>query len=429
MKLNKTLAAIIAVMALIPTLATAQNTTLTPYSRFGYGILNDYASGSQRAMGGVGIAMNNGRQINPMNPASYAAIDTLTFLFDVGFNVKQLNSSETDANGTVQKGKRFTGGLDYITMQFPLGKYMGGSVGLLPYSQVGYNFGQEIVNGEDSHQGHGGINELYLGVAARPVKGLTIGANVSYLFGNIINDTYLMTTSTETAATMTSLYERVMRVRDYNLRFGIQYSLDIAKKHRFTLGAVYTPKKDFRGTTYAVKYDINADVRPDTISPGVINLKGNNSAPETWGGGLAYCWNNRLTIEADYLWQPWKNAKFHEFPDFDSTTFNNRWKSAIGVQYVHGGRGGYLTRVNYRAGAFIDQDYVTVLGNKVKDFGLTVGLGLPAPVNRLTKTVVNISFEYRRRTTSPVALVKENYFNITVGINFNELWFWQNKIQ
>lgn len=407
----------------------AQNTTLSPYSRFGYGILNDYASSSQRAMGGVGVAMNNGRQINPMNPASYAAIDTLTFLFDIGIDLKQLNSSEIDSEGVTQKGKRFTGGLDYITMQFPLGKYMGGSIGLLPYSQVGYSFGQEIVNGEDSHQGSGGINELYLGIAGKPFKGFTIGANISYLFGNIINDTYLMPYNTSTGASMTSLFERVTEVRDYNLRFGAQYSWNIGKRNRFTLGVTYTPPKDFRGNAFAVKYDLNSDAAPDTIAPGRIKLKGHNSAPATYAAGLAYHWDNRLFIEADFTYQPWSKAKFYEFPDFDPTRFNDRWKAALGLEFTPAGRGGYLKRVNYRAGAFIDTDYVMVRGNKVKDVGVSIGFGLPAPVNRWTKTVVNIGFEYRHRTSSPVALVKENYFNFTIGINFNELWFWQNKIQ
>ncbi len=47
----------------------AQNGTLTPYSRYGYGILSDNASAAQQAMGGIGYGMNSGRQINVMNPA------------------------------------------------------------------------------------------------------------------------------------------------------------------------------------------------------------------------------------------------------------------------------------------------------------------------------------------------------------------------
>lgn len=417
----------------------AQNNTMTPYSRFGYGVLNDYATSAQRSMGGVGYAMNNSRQINPMNPASYAAIDSLTFLFDVGVDIKQLRTTEGS-----EKGKNFGGGLDYITMQFPVTKYMGMSIGLLPWAQVGYSFGDEIVNGEASHQGSGGINELYVGISGKLFKGFTVGANIGYLFGTQLNDTYLSPSSGSM-----SLFERVMEIRDYNLRFGAQYSFNIGSKHRVTLGAVYAPAKDFHGKTYGVYYDINKDVdtngaaKPDTI--GYTRLKGNYSAPATYGAGINYEWNNRLMVEADFTYQPWKDAKFKGIKGFvggngstgqggyevdDKPIFDNRWKASLGLQYTPDSRGGYLKRVNYRLGGFYNHDYIIVgNNNNVKEYGLSLGFGLPAPVNRLTKTVVNLGFEYRHRQSSPAALVKENYFQITLGINFNELWFWQNKIQ
>ena len=73
--------------------AQAQN-PMSPYSKYGYGILNDNATSAQRAMGGVGYAMSSGRQINAMNPASYAAIDSLTFLFDMGLTLSLIHISE-----------------------------------------------------------------------------------------------------------------------------------------------------------------------------------------------------------------------------------------------------------------------------------------------------------------------------------------------
>lgn len=74
--------------------ATASAQTSSPYSMYGYGIIGDRATSLQKQMGGVGYAMNSGRQINVMNPASYAAIDSLTFLFDLGADVSMLWSQE-----------------------------------------------------------------------------------------------------------------------------------------------------------------------------------------------------------------------------------------------------------------------------------------------------------------------------------------------
>lgn len=397
---------------------SAQNNTDSPYSRFGYGILNDHATSAQRAMGGVGYGMNNGRQINPMNPASYAAIDTLTFLFDMGVDLKSLHLKQND-----EKGNKLTGGLDYMTMQFPLGKYMGGSVGLIPYSEVGYSFGEKIVNGEEAHQGHGTINELYFGVSGKLFKGFTVGANFSYMFGNLVNDTYLTTSNSST-----TLFERVLEVRDFDLRLGAQYSFDLGAKQRATIGVVYSPGKDFRGKTYGVYYDVTTTTnKPDTV--GYSHLKGNYSRPATFGVGFNYQWNNRFMAEIDYTYQPWRNAKCGVIEGFEATRFANRQKVNFGFQYLPDARGSYWKRIRYRVGALYNRDYVMVGDNNVNDLGLSVGFGLPAPINRFTKTVVNIGFEYRHRQSSPVKLVTENYFQVTLGINFNELWFWQNKIQ
>lgn len=292
MKISRLIAAAVGLLAAASG-AIAQNNTISPYSRFGYGLLSDQANTVQKSMGGVGIAMRSGRQINFMNPASYAGMDSLTFLFDMGLDIKTLRTTEGN-----ESGKNFTGGLNYITMQVPLTKWLGASAGLIPFSQVGYSFGDEIVNGTDSRTGSGALNQLYFGLGARPVKGLSVGVNVSYLFGTLINDTYVYSGST------TSLFERVIEVRDYNLRFGAQYGHSIAPGHYLTVGAVYSPKKSFRGKTYGVKYDVNADQAPDTIAD--IRLNGNAQMAETWGVGLNYQWGGRLMAEVDFTYQPWK---------------------------------------------------------------------------------------------------------------------------
>ena len=90
---------------------SAQNGTMSPYSNFGYGLLRDHSTSGQRAMGGVGYAMNSGRQINAMNPASYAAIDTLTFIFDMGLNLTDLNQTEV-VDGSTLNENNIGGGLD-----------------------------------------------------------------------------------------------------------------------------------------------------------------------------------------------------------------------------------------------------------------------------------------------------------------------------
>ena len=393
--------------------AGAQNSTLTPYSRYGYGILSDNATSAQRAMGGVGYAMNSGRQINVMNPASYAAVDSLTFLFDMGVDFTSLWSKE----GSVSENN-FGGGLDYITMLFPVTKYMGVSLGILPYSSVGYSFGSEIDNGATARQGSGSINQAYVGWGATPFKNFYAGFNFSYLFGNTVNDVYAYTITGST-----SLFQREMKVRDWHLDIGVQYSFDIKPDNRITLGVTYSPGKSLHGETYGVYYDTNLDTKPDTV--GFTKLNGLYSIPASYGAGINYQWRNRLMVEADFTYQPWKDAKYAPIENFEVTEFSNRWKIGAGLQYTPSPRGSYFQRVQYRLGGYYNHDYLMILGNNVREYGASVGFGFPVPG---FKSVVNLGIEYKHRQANPNPLIKEQYLNITLGINFNEMWFRKAKI-
>ncbi|MDR0843716.1 MAG: hypothetical protein LBN71_00705, partial [Tannerella sp.] len=109
---------------------SAQNSTNSPYTRYGYGVIADRSFGAGRAMGGIGYGLRSSRQINPMNPASYSSMDSMTFLFDAGATIqyssfKDANYSQNDINGN----------LEYFAMQFPLSKRIAMSAGVLPYSQ------------------------------------------------------------------------------------------------------------------------------------------------------------------------------------------------------------------------------------------------------------------------------------------------------
>lgn len=402
--------------------AAAQNVS-TPYSMYGYGILGDRATSMQRQMGGVGYAMNSGRQINAMNPASYAAIDSLTFLFDMGADMDFIWSKE----GNVKENS-FGGGLDYITMQFPLSKYMGGSIGLIPYSSVGYAFGNEISHGTMQNQGDGGINEAYLGVSGK-IGGFSLGVNISYDFGTIINDVF-----SNPSSGGQSKFEHVMQVRDWNILIGAQYSQKLSKTDRMVIGATFSPKKTLLGKSWATVQELQQENVADTV--GYLKLKDNYYTPMSIGAGISYTHEriSRWTAEVDFTWQEWSKAKYSPMYEIDKPSnmvfkgmdFNDRWKVAAGFEYVPRVRGAYYQRMCYRIGANYTNDYLNINGNSMRQYGAGFGVGLPTPEG---KTMVNIGVEWMMRETAPVRTLTENYLNITLGVNFNEVWFWKRKIK
>lgn len=412
----KSIAAVAALIIASATVLMAQNGVVTPYSRYGYGLLSDNASAAQRQMGGVGYAMASGRQINVMNPASYARIDSLTFLFDMGVTATQLWQKET-VGGAEVSDATFGGGLDYVTMQFPLSKRMGMSIGLLPFSSVGYAFGNDIAHGTASRQGSGSINELYAGVAYRPWGGLSFGFNIAYLFGTIFNDTYAITSSGST-----SLYERQLEVRDWYLNIGAQYVQRIGKTDRLTLGLTFSPGKDLHGNTRTYYYDIDKE-NPE--ASGDNPLAGRYSFASSWGAGVSYEWRSRLLVEADFTYQPWSNAKYLDINNNSEGVLTDRYKIAVGLQWQPNPRGSYLRRIQYRLGGNYVRDYIIVKGNNVRQYGVSMGFGFPVPG---FKSVVNLGVSWLRRQATPSPLIHEDYLQISLGVNFNEMWFRKNKL-
>ena len=99
------------------------NGSNSPYSRYGYGLLAEGGNAFNKGMAGTAYGMKNGTELNTLNPASYAAIDSLSFLFDFGLSLQNANIGtagvKTNAKNTA---------VDYITAGFRVAPRLGMSV-------------------------------------------------------------------------------------------------------------------------------------------------------------------------------------------------------------------------------------------------------------------------------------------------------------
>ena len=110
--MNKSLCCL-ALMALTTFGASAQSGTNSPYSQFGLGDLAGQSVGFNKGMGGVGFGFRKGNEVNPMNPASYSSIDSLTFIFDAGLSGQMTKYREYQEKVTAKSG-----GFDYVVGSF-----------------------------------------------------------------------------------------------------------------------------------------------------------------------------------------------------------------------------------------------------------------------------------------------------------------------
>ncbi len=124
-----------ALMMSLALAVNAQSGMNSPYSQWGLGLLSDQTSGFNAGMNGVGLGFHEHNQVNYINPASYSSVDSLTFLFDAGISGQISNFNE---NGVKKNAKNAN--LDYVVAAFRAFRHMGVSFGILPFSNVGYNY-------------------------------------------------------------------------------------------------------------------------------------------------------------------------------------------------------------------------------------------------------------------------------------------------
>ena len=159
--------------------------TLSPYSQYGLGVLADQSQGFNRGMSGLALGLRGGTIVNMLNPASYSAVDSLTMIFDLGISGEITNFKEGG-----KKMNRKTADFEYAAALFRVMPKMGVCVGVAPYTNVGYDFSSKETTPNSSltsimtYLGSGGFSQAYLGVGYEVVKGFSVGANLSYFWGN-----------------------------------------------------------------------------------------------------------------------------------------------------------------------------------------------------------------------------------------------------
>ena len=397
----------------------AQNNTNSPYTRYGYGQLADQGSGNSKAMGGIAYGLRDRYQTNFANPASYTAVDSLTFMFDGGISMQNTNFS----NGAVKKNAK-NSSFDYITMQFRLSKWGAMSIGLLPYSNVGYSMyesgetedGTPYVN---TFSGEGGLHQLYLGAGFKILKNLSIGANISYLWGDMSRSRYQSFSSNSVIIPLTTIYGT--EVTSYKLDFGAQYTQQFGKKHSATVGVVFSPGHDLGNDSYVQQQLGNSTTGYSTSQRDTTMTMG---IPMTLGAGVTYVYDDRLTVGVDVMFQKWNSVTFMNEPD----AFCNRAKIALGAEYIPNLMGrSYLAHIKYRLGAYYSQPYYKIDGVRAaNEYGVTAGFGLPLPRSR---SVLSISAQYVRTQGKEAQFLNENTLRLCIGVTFNERWFWKRKVE
>ena len=403
----------------------AQADVDSPYSLFGLGQVRNKTMNSRlKGMGGVANAMYDKTMVNPENPASYAMIDTLAFLFDASMYAK----SSTFSTSALSE-RASAAAFESVAMGFAITNWWKMAVGAQPYSNVGYNI---VTSGYDEHagnysqyfQGDGGLNKAYWGNGFRLGKHFSVGANASYVFG----DSKAITTLAYPDSTFVicSRRTRDIMISSFMLDYGLMFHGQVAKDLTLTLGATYNQKIKLKGsqsiyirsmeagdytTTSAAEYLI------DTVFY-QTNDNASLAMPHGLGFGVSLRKSDRWIMGADFNWAQWSAFERNGV----NLGLQDSWRVAFGGEFfpVSTTLSSYWTKMSYRVGGFYEQTYLNINGHSINKLGVSAGVTLPVPKS-LSR--VNLGLEFGKCGTKSDNLIQESYVNFTLGVSIFERWF------
>lgn len=409
----------------------AQSGTNSPYSQYGFGTLGEQSTGFNRGMNGLALGFHEHNQINVQNPASYSAIDSLSFIFDAGIAGQITNYKQGAVKQNAQNAN-----FEYVVAGFRAARHLGISFGIMPYSNVGYSYSEAGSVGNSStgssvaygntYSGSGGVHYAYLGAGWMPVKGLSVGVNASYLWGNytrsVVNaysDGYVNTLSRYYTATINS----------YKLDFGLQYTQRLTKKDNLTLGLAYSLGHKLGATPECNEITTNSQTNvSDTATHRGL---GELEIPTVYGAGLMWNRSNSLKIGVDYQLQKWASVSNPQYEGMATNGFSykDRHKFTFGGEYCpQENSRKFLNRVHYRFGASFATNYIKINGQDgPKEYSVSAGFGIPVVNNYNNRSLLNISAQWVRQDSK--MFITENSFRLTIGLTFNERWFAKWKME
>ncbi|MFC2090443.1 hypothetical protein ACFLT1_06660 [Bacteroidota bacterium] len=423
------LAALFAVFA-IP--AFSQINTYSPYTRFGLGDISRDGFTQNFSMGGTGIAIQDKNSLNYMNPAAYAARDSMSVLLDFGMNVAY-NQYLT----STQQKDWWNGSFHHIALSLPVGKYLAIGTGLVPFSSVGYNIKQEyneLGTGDAIdfyYTGDGGVMKYFLGMSGTLFNRISIGSNMNVLIGDITRQR-IMTFPRNRGFAETQAVDEISLQHVY-FGFGIQYKEVFSDKFFFTLGATYDMQTDLNSafnTSVRNIFKGNIGTINDSVPLSnayeLISEESNKAIvlPAKIGVGVAMGIPGKLTLTGDYITQNWAEVN----NTFDVDGFDLALSRSIsgGIEYIPDFEAfrGYHNLISYRLGGYAHDSYVKVGEEQIKNYGITFGVGLP--MGRAGSSL-NIGFDLGTRGTTENNLIKENYGILTFSVTLHDLWFYKRK--
>ena len=408
----------ILVLLLNTLFSTAQVGTTSPYSSFGLGDLHGTVISEYASMGGGVTALQNLTSINPFNPATYAYINPNSFLLSSGLrhnitNIENVNESQIN----------HITAYSHFIFAFPINKKIGASIGMLPYSDIGYNittndnFDTDLI-----YSGDGGITKVYFGSGYSLNNNFSIGMNASYLFGRLnkrkkvlFNDDSFLNSRSNSS----------VNLKGYYYELGLLYKNDLSKDQKISIGMMLHNNSEIRSKRNYLVETFEYGGLVEFVKDTILNTEewGYLTLPKRVNFGFSYQKNNKLLFVTDYSVQNWTEYKLFNIQE----DYNDSRRFSSGFQYspeYNNITEKYYNKLQYRLGFSYTESPLQFDDIQLNELSITFGVGIPSFKSR---TKYDISFIFSERGVVDDNLIKEQFLKIGLNISYDGVWFVKRK--
>lgn len=399
--------------------------TSSPYSRYGIGQVKREVLPQHLGIGGLSTGvryLGAYDNINSNNPASYSALTMTTMDAGVFGNITELGNQ-----GKNETSYNFA--LTHVKFAFPLGRAGGLSFGLLPYSEVGYNYSEmdkvDTTNINRVYAGEGGTSSAYLGYGVRIGKNFSVGANARYLFGTISHIRSIEYPN-EVGA-LNGREDRDRYISGFSADYGVQYYQPIKEQTYLVIGYSGTASTKLKSRS-----DYLAIRTPTSVSGGTDNLpldtirfdegvNENVTLPFRHSLGITLNKSSNWMVGADFFYETWDQFAIGTAHG----GLENSYGVAVGGQFSPDPTSvKYRNLMDYRVGFRYDKSHVAINNQPVNDMAVSVGLGFPLPsLFGSSFYKLNFAAEFGQRGKIAPSFVRERYVNLSLGFTLNDRWF------
>ena len=422
----------------------------SPYSSYGLGEKGNIDHAAFTGLGNSNITYFDSTVLNFYNPATYNTLAQGQPIYSLGLSSRVSFYNQGDIKKT-----NTTAYFEHFAMAFTLKKHFGLAFGLKPYTRKGYSIYDRVKAGSDSikysYIGSGNTSQLFLGLSTNLLKfknsTLSVGANLSYLFGTSTNERQSVLISTATTE-IGGIDWNQLHVKSFQYDLGAFYQYELKENHVFTLAATFEPSQKIAATKdeYLFYGAIATPSSYDTLYSNA-DQKGHLQIASTYNLGFNYLIklsdarknqsirNSTLSVHATYSATDW--TKYASSFDTASNLLATN-KFTFGVQYTpeasfldNSNQSKFLERVRYRAGYYQYTLPYAIQGNQISDQAVTIGFGIPV-LSQRSASSINFGFSYGKRGSGIDTHLKEQYLGINFGLSIApsnaDRWFRKRKL-